>query len=77
MQLETLSDTRTRRGRAGIRNQSALFSQIGHKGDLLLLHFRDSLEDVHQAELAVARLEFSDYLEPAHSYLSVVELGSV
>ena len=55
--------------------QSAVYSQIGHKGDLMLLHFRNSLEDVHRAELALARLQISDYLEPVHSYLSVVELG--
>ena len=59
----------------GHPNQSAAYSLIGHKGDLMLLHFRDSLEDLHRAELAVAQLELSDYLEPAHSYLSVVELG--
>ncbi len=56
-------------------NQSAIYSQIGHKGDLLLLHFRDTLEDLHRAELAIAQLEFAEYLEPAHSYLSMVELG--
>ncbi|MDQ2712999.1 MAG: heme-dependent peroxidase [Acidobacteriota bacterium] len=61
--------------REGHPNQSALFSQIGHKGDLMIIHFRDTLEDVHRAELALAQLELSDYLEPAHSYVSVVELG--
>jgi chlorite dismutase len=55
--------------------QTAVYSQVGHKGDLLLLHFRESMEAAHRAELAVAQLELSDYLEPAHSYLSVVELG--
>ncbi len=60
---------------SGHPNQSALYSQIGHKGDLLLLHFRDTLEDLHLAELDVARLEFSDYLEQTHSYVSVIELG--
>jgi hydrogen peroxide-dependent heme synthase len=59
----------------GHPNQSAIYSQIGHKGDLMLLHFRDSLEDLHRAEIATAHLEFADYLEPSHSYLSVVELG--
>ena len=59
----------------GHPNQTAFFSQIGHKGDLLILHFRDSIEDLHRAELALARQELSDYLEPAHSYLSVIELG--
>ncbi|HEX4164674.1 MAG TPA: hydrogen peroxide-dependent heme synthase [Bryobacteraceae bacterium] len=56
-------------------SQSALYSQIGHKGDLLFLHFRDALEDVHRAELSLAALELSDYLEVTHSYLSVTELG--
>ena len=57
------------------RDHSALYSLIGHKGDLMLVHFRDSLEQVHAAELALARLELSDYLEATHSYLSVLELG--
>ena len=59
----------------GHPNQSAVFSLIGHKGDLMFMHFRDSLQDVHQAELDLAQLELSLYLEPKHSYLSVVELG--
>ncbi len=59
----------------GHPNQTALFSMVGHKGDLMIVHFRDSIEDLHRAELAIARLEISDYLEPTHSYLSVVELG--
>ncbi len=59
----------------GHPNQSAAYSLIGHKGDLLFLHFRDSLEDLHRAELALAQLQLSEYLEPAHSYVSVVELG--
>jgi chlorite dismutase len=60
---------------SGHPNQSALYSLIGHKGDLLLVHFRDSLADLHCAEQQVANLLISDYLEPVHSYLSVVELG--
>lgn len=59
----------------GHPNQSAFFSQVGHKSDLMVVHFRDSIEDVHRAELELAQLEISDYLEPTHSYLSVVELG--
>ena len=55
--------------------QSAVFSLLGHKGDLMLVHFRRSFEELKQAELDIARLELSDYLEPTSSYLSVVELG--
>ena len=55
--------------------QSALYSLIGHKGDLMLIHFRNSFADLNQAELAVANLRLSDYLEPTTSYLSIIELG--
>jgi chlorite dismutase len=55
--------------------QSALYSLLGHKGDLLLVHFRRAFEELNQAQLEIARLRLSDYLEPASSYLSVVELG--
>jgi len=55
--------------------QSALFSLLGHKGDLMLVHFRDSFDELNQAELGLARLALSDFLEPTSSYLSVIELG--
>jgi chlorite dismutase len=55
--------------------RSALFSELGHKGDLILIHFRDSFEALNQVELELAQMEIYDYLSPAHSYLSVVELG--
>ncbi len=55
--------------------ESAHFSQLGHKGDLMLVHFRRSFEELNQAEIAIAGLELADYLEPRTSYLSVVELG--
>jgi len=55
--------------------QSALFSLLGHKGDLMLIHFRPSFDQLNQAELDLARLRLHDFLEPATSYLSVVALG--
>jgi peroxiredoxin len=55
--------------------QSAIFSIVGHKGDLLFLHFRRSFEELGQAQTELARLRISDYLEPTASYLSMIELG--
>jgi peroxiredoxin len=55
--------------------QSGLFSLLGHKGDLMLIHFRESFADLNQVELNLAGLRLSDYLEPTTSYLSVIELG--
>ena len=62
-------------GRFDGGRQSAVYSLLGHKGDLLFLHFRRSFEELNQAQLELARLRIGDYLEPTTSYLSVVELG--
>jgi len=59
----------------GTQGQSALFSILGHKGDLMVLHFRRTLEDLNGAELRLANLRLSEYLEETTSYLSVLELG--
>ena len=55
--------------------QSALYSLIGHKGDLMFVHFRPSFDELNRAEMQLSGLRLSDYLEPATSYLSVIELG--
>jgi hydrogen peroxide-dependent heme synthase len=55
--------------------RSALFSQLGHKGDLVLIHFRESLEALNQVELDLAQTQLYDFLDLRHSYVSVVELG--
>jgi peroxiredoxin len=58
-----------------VAGQTAVFSLLGHKGDLLVVHFRNSFDQLKSAELALSRLRLSDYLEQTTSYLSVVELG--
>ncbi|HWP58178.1 MAG TPA: hydrogen peroxide-dependent heme synthase [Candidatus Acidoferrales bacterium] len=55
--------------------ESALFSLLGHKGDLLILHFRRSLEELKQAELGIRRLKLGEFLQAVSSYVSVIELG--
>jgi len=55
--------------------KSALFAMIGHKADLMLIHFRESFEALKSTELAMANLRLCDYIEPTTTYLSVVELG--
>lgn len=59
----------------GGEEQSALFSMLGHKGDLMLLHFRRTLEGLNSVELRVANLTLAEFLEQTTSYVSVVELG--
>jgi hydrogen peroxide-dependent heme synthase len=55
--------------------QSAVYSMLGHKGDLMLVHFRDSFDELNTTELQLNRTALQEYLEPTHSYLSVIELG--
>lgn len=54
---------------------SAAFAQIGHKGDLMLVHFRESLEDLNDTEILLNSLELFDFMEQSSSYVSFVELG--
>jgi hydrogen peroxide-dependent heme synthase len=60
---------------AGGPVQTALYSQLGHKGDLILIHFRNSLEVLNGVELELAQTRLFDFLDQRHSYVSVVELG--
>lgn len=57
------------------KEQSAIFSMLGHKGDLMFIHFRQSFDELNQVELQMAKLRLWDYLEPHTSYVSMVELG--
>jgi hydrogen peroxide-dependent heme synthase len=55
--------------------KSAIFSVLGHKADLMLVHFRDSFDELKSAELRANGLRLHAFIEPTTSYLSVVELG--
>lgn len=54
---------------------TAAFSMLGHKGDIMLVHFRKDFIALNQVELALEKLKLWDYLDQTSSYLSVVELG--
>ena len=59
----------------GSSGPSAAVSLLGHKGDLMLIHFRRDFEDLNDAQLGISQTDLGDYLEPASSYVSVLELG--
>jgi chlorite dismutase len=48
---------------------------LGHKGDLMLIHFRRSVEELEAAQLSMERLGLAAFLQATTSYVSVVELG--
>jgi chlorite dismutase len=57
------------------QGSSAFFSLLGHKGDLLFVHFRPTLEALHAVKLGLRQTGLLTYLQPVYGYLSVVELG--
>jgi chlorite dismutase len=60
------------RGEGG---STATTTLLGHKGDLMFIHFRKSFEDLLAAQLRIARLGIAPFLEATTSYVSIVELG--
>ncbi len=48
---------------------------LGHKGDLMLIVFRRSFDELGQAQLTFSREKLNSYLTPTASYVSIVELG--
>jgi peroxiredoxin len=59
----------------GGEGSSVPCTMLGHKADLMLIHFRRSLEALEAAQLALGRLGLAAFLEATTSYVSVVELG--
>ncbi|MBZ5524401.1 MAG: heme-dependent peroxidase [Acidobacteriia bacterium] len=58
-----------------VEGESALYSMLGHKGDLMFIHFRNSFEQLKATELQISQLRIGEFFETTTSYLSVVELG--
>jgi chlorite dismutase len=53
----------------------ALVQLLGHKGDLMVIAFRRSFDDLGRVQLALSRAHLQRYLTPTASYVSIVELG--
>lgn len=57
------------------QGDSVAYAVLGHKGDLMFVHYRPTPEDLNQAELSLRQTAFFDFLRPAYSYFSVIELS--
>ncbi len=51
------------------------YKVLGHKGDFMLVFLRNTPEELVEVQRAIQKLEIWDYLSPAYSYFSVVELS--
>ena len=54
---------------------TTLVQLLGHKGDLMVIAFRKSFEDLGRTQLALSHSKLYPYLTPTTSYVSIVELG--
>ena len=54
---------------------SAVFSVVGHKADLMILHLRPTLEALDRAERRFESTAFADFTERSSSYVSVTEVS--
>ncbi|WP_096389931.1 heme-binding protein [Halopenitus persicus] len=54
---------------------SAVFSILGHKGDLLFLHFRPELDDLSAIERRFEDTAFAGFTERETSYVTVTEVS--
>ena len=54
---------------------SAVVQLVGSEADVMLLHFRPTLDAIGEAQRAIALEPFADFLEPIYSFLAVTEAG--
>jgi len=54
---------------------SGLFSVLGHKGDLLFVHFRPTLDDLSTIERRFENTALASFTEQTTSYVSVTEVS--
>jgi peroxiredoxin len=61
--------------RAGGEGWTAYARLIGSTADLMVMHFRATLDEIGEAQSAFARLPIMEALRPVYSFLSVTEAG--
>lgn len=58
------------------KGSHGFYSVVGQKADLLLMILRPTMEELNEIETELAKTKLADYLLPAYSYVSVVELSN-
>ena len=64
-------------GRVALADEgwSAVVALVGSEADVMLVHFRPTLDELGQVQREVAAEPFADFLEPIYSFLSITEAG--
>ena len=72
LDAETALDAAATPARGG---WSAVVPLIGSRADVMLVHFRPTLDGIADVQRSLARLELFDLLRPVYTFLSVTEAG--
>jgi hydrogen peroxide-dependent heme synthase len=54
---------------------SAVVPLVGSRGDVMLVHFRPTLDAIGDVQRSLARVTLFDFLRPVYTFLSVAEAG--
>lgn len=60
---------------AGVEGDSKMYSVVTQKGDLMFCHYRNDPAALNRVELGLKQLAIHEFLTPAYSYLSVIEVS--
>ncbi|NGP44695.1 heme-dependent peroxidase [Bacillaceae bacterium SIJ1] len=58
------------------KGSHGLFTIVGQKADLLLMTLRPTMDELNDIETSFNKLTLAEFLVPAYSYVSVVELSN-
>lgn len=61
---------------ANRQGSSTLYSIVGQKADFVMIHMRETLEELNELEHEFNKSDLAQFLIPTFSYVSVVELGA-
>jgi len=59
----------------GNNGSSAIFTIIGHKADILLLHLRETITEIQDLETLIKKSKFHNFLIYTYAHLAMVELS--
>jgi Uncharacterized conserved protein len=74
-QFEAMMDEwrRTEEERKG---STAVYSIVGHKADFLIIHLRETLQELNELETRLNKTKLADVCRRPYSYVSIVELSN-
>ncbi|SDT20690.1 chlorite dismutase [Paenibacillaceae bacterium GAS479] len=58
------------------KGSTAFYSIVGQKADFVIMHLRETLEELNELETSFNKSPLADYTKAAYSYVSIVELSN-